>query len=140
MRAERFRQIRNLFDAALERDPEARNVFLKEACRGDEDLLFEVGRLLAAHGEQTAWIDESILGQPLPRLEGRSFGAYEVLRQLGKGGMGAVYLAARADVESRELVALKIVRPEAATEEVLRRFKNEKFWHLSIIPTLLASS
>jgi len=126
MRAERFRQIRNLFDAALERDPEARNVFLKEACRGDEDLLFEVGRLLAAHGEQTAWIDESILGQPLPRLEGRSFGAYEVLRQLGEGGMGAVYLAARADVESRELVALKIVRPEAATEEVLRRFKQER--------------
>jgi len=62
MRAERFRQIRNLFDAALERDPEARNVFLKEACGGDEDLLFEVGRLLVAHGEQIAWIDEFILG------------------------------------------------------------------------------
>ncbi|MGH8246097.1 MAG: serine/threonine-protein kinase, partial [Gammaproteobacteria bacterium] len=126
MKAERFRQIRNLFDAALERDAETRNAFLQEACRGDEELLVEVGRLLAAQGEPTAWIDESMLGPPLPRLEGRNIGAYEVLRQVGEGGMGAVYLAARTDRTSRELVALKIVRPEAANEEVLRRFKRER--------------
>jgi len=44
MKAERFRQIRNLFDAALEREQEARNAFLREACQGDEELLMEVGK------------------------------------------------------------------------------------------------
>lgn len=126
MKAERFRQIRNLFDATLEHDTETRNAFLQEACQGDEELLVEVGRLLAAQGEPTAWIDESVLGPPLPRLEGRNVGSYEVLRQVGEGGMGAVYLAARTDRTARELVALKIVRPEMANEEVLRRFKRER--------------
>ena len=126
MQAERFRQIRNLFDATLEREQESRNAFLHEACQGDEELLMEVGKLLAAHGEPTAWIDEAVLGDPLPRLEGRRIGPYEILRQLGEGGMGAVYLAARADGVYRKVVALKIVRPAAATAEVLRRFQRER--------------
>jgi serine/threonine protein kinase len=126
MRAERFRQIRNLFDAALERSPDTRNAFLQEACHGDEELLVEVGRLLAAHGEPTAWIDESVLGEPLPRLEGRRVGAYEILRQLGEGGMGSVYLAVRADGAFRKQFALKLVRPAAATEDTMRRFQRER--------------
>jgi serine/threonine protein kinase len=126
MQAERFRQIRNLFDAALERDQAARSAFLQEACHGDETLLMEVGKLLAAHGEPTAWIDEGVIGAPLPRLEGRRIGAYEILRQLGEGGMGAVYLAARADGAFRKMVALKIVRPAAASEQVLQRFQRER--------------
>ncbi|MBI4472130.1 MAG: serine/threonine protein kinase, partial [Acidobacteria bacterium] len=126
MKAERFRQIRNLFDAALERDQESRNAFLKEACQGDEELLMEVGKLLASHGEPTSWIDESVLGEPLPRMEGKRVGPYEILRQLGEGGMGSVYLAARADGAYRKTVALKIVRPAAATTEVLRRFQRER--------------
>ncbi len=126
MQAERFRQIRNLFDAALERDQESRQAFLRDACSGDEELLVEVGRLLAAHGEPTGWIDDSALGPTLPRLEGRHIGPYEVLRQLGEGGMGSVYLAARVDGVFRKLVALKIVRSAAASEEVLRRFQRER--------------
>lgn len=126
MRAERFRQIRNLFDAALERPSDARHAYVREACQGDEELLVEVGRLLAAHGEPTAWIDAAMLGQSRPRLEGRQVGAYEILRQLGEGGMGTVYLAARSDDTDRAPVALKIVRPESLTDEVLRRFKRER--------------
>jgi serine/threonine protein kinase len=126
MQAERFRQIRNLFDAALERDQEARSAFLQEACHGDETLLMEVGKLLAAHGEPTAWIDEGVIGESLPRMEGRRVGPYEILRQLGEGGMGSVYMAARADGAFRKLVALKIVRPAAASEQVLRRFQRER--------------
>jgi hypothetical protein len=126
MKAGRFRQIRNLFDAALEKDPSTRNSFLAEACLGDQELLLEVGKLLAAHGQPTAWIDDSILGEPLPRLEGRRIGRYEILRQLGEGGMGTVYLAALEDFGERQVFALKIVRPEAVTEAVLRRFKRER--------------
>jgi hypothetical protein len=60
------------------------------------------------------------------RLEGRQIGPYEILREIGQGGMGTVYLAARADRAFRKQVALKIVRPEAGSEEVLRRFQQER--------------
>ena len=126
MKAERFRQIRNVFDAAMEREPEARTAFLKAACQGDEELLVEVGRLLIAHGEPTAWIDEDVLGARVTRLEGRRVGPYEVLRQLGEGGMGAVYLAARADGAFRKQVALKIVQGQFPGEAALVRFQRER--------------
>ncbi|MEO6119307.1 MAG: serine/threonine-protein kinase, partial [Terriglobales bacterium] len=126
MKAERFRQIRNLFEAALERTPEARSQFIREACHGDEELLMEVGRLLMAQGQSADWIDEGVLGPQMPRLEGRRIGPYDILRQLGEGGMGAVYLAARADGAFRKTLALKIVRPAAANPEVLRRFQRER--------------
>ena len=126
MKAERFRQIRNLFDAAMEREPEARTGFLKEACQGDRDLLAEVARLLAAHGEPTAWTNEGVTGPAPERREGRRVGPYEILRQLGEGGMGTVYLAVRSDGVFRKQVALKIVRSQAPSHEVLERFQRER--------------
>lgn len=127
MQAERFRQVRNLFDAALERAAESREEFLRAACVGDRELLMEVGRLLAAHGEPTGWLDAGLAPEaPAPRLEGRRFGPYEVLRQLGEGGMGSVYLAARADGAYRKHVALKLVRATAASPQVLQRFQRER--------------
>lgn len=53
MTPERFRQVRNLYEAALEKDTEARQAFLKEACLGDEAMFNDVERLLIAH-ERTA--------------------------------------------------------------------------------------
>lgn len=121
---ERFQQVRNVFDAALERTGAAREAYLREACAGDENLGREVGELLAAHESGSEVLDTPVL--PGRRLEGRRIGAYEILRLLGEGGMGAVYLAARADGAFRRMVAIKMVRPEAASGEVLRRFEQER--------------
>jgi serine/threonine protein kinase len=126
MTAERFRQVRNVFDAALERDPAARVAFIEEACHGDQELKNEVEGLLATHDQTADWLDASVPQPATRRLEGRRIGPYEILRALGEGGMGAVYLAVRADGAFRKLVALKIVRPEAASAEVLRRFQQER--------------
>ena len=123
MTPERFRQIRNVFDAALERDPDARRVYVEEACHGDEDLHQELGRLLAAHERPAALLDEP----PDPgRMEGRRIGNYEILRELAQGGMGSVYLALRTDDLYRKQVALKIVRAEAGSAEVIERFRQER--------------
>jgi serine/threonine protein kinase len=131
MTPERFRQIRNLFEAALERDAASRSSFLADACQGDEPLRAEVGRLLSAHQQEAALLDrepvrpELLTGEP-GRMEGRRIDHYEILRELGRGGMGSVYLAVRTDDVYRKPVAFKVVRPEAGTPEVIQRFRRER--------------
>jgi serine/threonine protein kinase/tetratricopeptide (TPR) repeat protein len=58
--------------------------------------------------------------------DGRRIGPYEVLRELGHGGMGTVYLAARADEHYRKRVAIKVVKADTDNEEVLRQFRRER--------------
>ena len=130
MTPERFRQIRHVFEAALDRDEDARTVFLSEACRGDDLLHAEVGRLLAAHRATDVFFDHSLLPEARPagtpgRMEGRQIDHYEILRELGRGGMGTVYLAVRTDDVYRKPVAIKLARPEASREEV-QRFRQER--------------
>lgn len=57
---------------------------------------------------------------------GRRFGDYQVIRELGRGGLGAVYLAARADDEYRKEVAIKLIRRGLDTDDILRRFLTER--------------
>ena len=59
-------------------------------------------------------------------MEGQRFGAYQVIREIGRGGMGAVYLAARADDQFKKRVALKILRADVNAQEVLSRFRHER--------------
>jgi eukaryotic-like serine/threonine-protein kinase len=126
MTPERYRQIRNLFEAVVERPPEGRGEFLAEACAGDEELRAEIEGLLAAHAHDTDLLTAPAIPAWNPqRLEGRRIGPYAVLREIGHGGMGTVYLAARADRAFHKQVALKVVRAEAGSEEVLRRFQQE---------------
>jgi serine/threonine protein kinase len=61
-----------------------------------------------------------------PSIEGQRFGAYQVIREIGRGGMGAVYLAARADDQYKKRVALKILRVDMNAQEVLSRFRHER--------------
>lgn len=61
-----------------------------------------------------------------PGMEGQRFGAYQVIREIGRGGMGAVYLAGRADDQFKKRVALKILRADINAQEVLSRFRHER--------------
>jgi serine/threonine protein kinase len=110
----------------VERPTDARATFLEEACAGDQQLHAEVEALMAAQREQAGILAEPVLAWNPQRLEGRQIGPYEILREIGKGGMGTVYLAARADRAFHKQVALKLVRPEAGSEEVLGRFQQER--------------
>lgn len=128
MTPERFRQIRNLFDAAIEREPEERQNFLDQACRGDRLLHAEVERLLEAHDKRLGPMDRPVivLDTEPDRMEGRRVGPYEVLREIGSGGMATVYLTRRADGLFERNVALKFVQPELANQDILRRFQQEQ--------------
>lgn len=136
MDAERWAGIETIVLAALERDPLARGAFLDEACGGDSALRAEVDGLIASHEDDPNFLLEplplnlSVLGidardaDALP--EGTWIGPYRLIRRLGQGGMGEVYLAERALEDFNQRVALKVVRPGKNTEEVIRRFGQER--------------
>ena len=145
MTPERWRRVETVFQTALDITPENRERFLTEACGGDEVLRCEVERLLKGYEaadeflEQPALDLKRIAGDELPTLReealststhslesGARIGAYRILRELGRGGMGAVYLAERAEGDFRKLVAVKVVKRGMDTEFILRRFRHER--------------
>ena len=132
MTPERWRQIEQLYEAALARAADHRASFLEQACAGDEELRREVASLLAADGGAGSFLAapaaevaaRSLAAQtPLSPI-GRRFGRYQVLEMLGAGGMGEVYLA--KDTSLDRLVALKILSPEIASDaKRMKRFIQE---------------
>src|SRR5262245_42427662 len=111
MTAEHWSQVKELFRAALEQEPSRRKAFLEEACAGDDALRREVESLLAAHEQAgTTFMLRPALeaatqifpGPPVPPAH---IGPYQILQELGHGGMGAVYLARRDDGQYEKQVA-----------------------------------
>jgi serine/threonine protein kinase len=133
MTAERFRQIRNLFEAALDRPTADRPVWLEDACMGDADLRNEVEALLTHYHQRSLMVDKPVVDlfspagvDVLSRWEGRRVGAWEILREIGRGGMATVYLARRADDAFSKQAAIKIMHTGLSDPEMLNRFWQER--------------
>ncbi len=136
MTPQRWRQVKETLADALEREtaPE-RAAFLAVACADDTALRREVAALLdeptegvedcVAHAVSGALLSTETTASPSSWM-GRRIGAYELVRELGRGGMGAVWLARRADRQFEKLVAVKLLKRGTDTEEVLRRFRAER--------------
>src|SRR5688572_11922284 len=126
-------RVKPLFQAALQMQPEGRTAFLAEAC-DDPDLRAAVQTLLASHAsaqgflERPGGLDAAVtLALHAPGImAGRRIGPYRTLREIGEGGMGSVYLAAREDDEYRKQVAIKTIRCDAGSELNVRRFRQER--------------
>src|SRR5687768_5988317 len=104
-------RLRQVFEDALDLDPAEVPAFLDSACGSDAALREEVEQLLAAHASESAWIDRPLVqlaNSGGVSLQGLSFGPYEIVREIGSGGMGTVYLAARTIGKVRQHVALKV--------------------------------
>ena len=102
------------------------------ACDGDAGLRSEVESLLradAAGGSAIAAAIESEVSALLDdhaSLVGTRMGPYRLLKEIGRGGMGAVYLGERDDEHYRKLVAIKVVKRGMDSTEVLARFRHER--------------
>ena len=134
MQAERWQRVEEIFQSALEQPPQSRSTWLDSTCGGDVELRCEVESLLAAH--ETGDFDFTraafaealqVLEQRTARVqEGQRIGPYRIVRELGRGGMSRVYLAARADQAFEKQVAIKFVERGLDSEEVTRRFESER--------------
>src|SRR3954468_23642884 len=135
--AQRWERLKNVFADAMERETSReRTAFIRDSCADDTTLRVEAESMLAeAEGlldpatdpfEQCADNAAATLRRDEPSQIGTRMGAYEVLREIGRGGMGTVYLAERADGQFQKQVAIKVLKRGTDTDEVLRRFSSER--------------
>jgi serine/threonine protein kinase/Tfp pilus assembly protein PilF len=134
-----LQQIKQLFHAALERQPHERADFLQNACLNNPVLQREVESLLDAYlrnedflqtsatetsaAQLTDWLLNDPEETPFPI---QRIGPYQLLREIGRGGMGTVYLAKRDDDQYEQQVAIKLIKRGMDTDQILRRFRKER--------------
>lgn len=124
----RWKQVRKVLEGALDLDPAERAAFLARTCEEDPSLRREVESYLRADEAMGNFIKRPIFSlrrPPTATPEGH-IGAYRVLREIGRGGMGAVYLAERSDDAFEKRVAIKVLKRGMDTEEIVRRFQTER--------------
>src|SRR5882724_4731434 len=134
MTPERWRAASDLFERALDLPGDERAKWLEEQCAGDGELKREVSSLLSSHSEvQSGFLEQQVKGAVVALFEEstpggaqRRVGPYRLIRELGRGGMGTVYLAERDDEHYQSSVAIKLIRPGMDTDFILARFKRER--------------
>ena len=130
MTPERWQQLKQIFQSALERNPAERSAFLNQACADDPALRSEVESLISSHDQAGDSIEAMAAEAATEMLAndraivGKQIGHYQVLNRIGRGGMGEVFLA--QDTSLGRKVALKLLRRDfTRNEERLRRFRQE---------------
>ncbi len=137
MTPDRWRQVEEIFQAALDLSPEDRKRYVSDVCKADTELRRDVESLLSQYDSAGELLDEPVYGNTeMSMLEsfveekdpmiGRRLGSYRIEKEIGRGGMGAVYEASRADNEFNKRAAIKLVKRGMDTDFILRRFRKER--------------
>ncbi|HYO80365.1 MAG TPA: protein kinase, partial [Bryobacteraceae bacterium] len=134
MNPDRWTRVKELLSETLELQPEQRAAFLTRQCGADNDLKAEVESLLDCYDEADEFMESSqrVTAAAVASAAGLDpytdarIGPYRVVEEIGRGGMGTVYRAVRADDAFRKQVAIKIVRRGMDHDFILRRFRNER--------------
>lgn len=131
MAPQHWQQVKEILGEALEREEgDARTTFVAEKCGKDTTLRQEVETYLNVSGQKVEACAENIRHSLLNKIPseqiGRRLGAYRIVQEIGRGGMGAVFLAERADGQFEKQVAIKLLKRGTDTDEIVRRFRAER--------------
>ncbi len=135
--SDRWPRVEAVLDAVLALNPDARSAALDRLCGGDAEIRQEVESLLAADAAAEDFLRsgaETFAAPYLAEIDpddpdgavGERLGPYRIVREIGRGGMGAVYLAERADGQFEQQVAIKVIKRGMDTDEILARFRRER--------------
>lgn len=122
MTQQEWGRIKTIFDACLDLDPEERRKYLDNSCQ-DSETRAEVESLLASYEQAGDFIERAALDES---LAGRCIGAWEIICQVGEGGIGRVYRARRTSSEFEQVAALKLLKLGVDSEEISRHFFSER--------------
>src|SRR4030095_15515373 len=131
MKPETWNLVKDIFSEAVELLPHERSAFIQDRSRGDESVIREVTALLQSDEEAEAFIEDpavdiSRLLVDETELAGKKIGPYLIESEVGRGGMGAVYKAVRADEHFEKLVAIKLIKRGFDTDDIVKRFRHER--------------
>lgn len=127
----RWAKVSEILSQVLEKPEPERLVYLRKLCGNDKELFSEVESLLSVEDNTDDFLKKSPLAsgkllENLTSLKGKIFGHYKIIREIGRGGMGSVYLAVRNDDQFNKRVAIKLLRRGMDSEDILKRFRNEE--------------
>ena len=134
MTPELWKQVREILDQAIALPAAERSAYLNQNC-ANEEMRSEVESLLRSHDEagsvflnNPAFDVKTSFADLAPKISriGRRIGVYQIVEEIGHGGMGEVYRAMRADGQYEKQVALKLVRVGLDTPALLERFRHER--------------
>jgi TolB-like protein/Tfp pilus assembly protein PilF/tRNA A-37 threonylcarbamoyl transferase component Bud32 len=137
MTPERWQKVEEIFQAAVDLLPDERARYIAQVCANDTTLRRDVESLLSQHDSAGELLDQPFYGntelnvfdsfmEEEDPMIGRRLGSYRIEREIGRGGMGAVYEASRADNEFNKRAAIKLVKRGMDTDFILRRFRKER--------------
>ncbi|HEY5613769.1 MAG TPA: serine/threonine-protein kinase, partial [Lysobacter sp.] len=126
MDVERWQRLSPLLDAIFELDPTERAQRIEALRAEDGPLADELAALIALEDSREDFLSEPVMPPTVGLRVGSEVGPYRLERQLGEGGMGQVWLAARADGLYQRRVALKLLRPGLADPNLRLRFTRER--------------
>jgi eukaryotic-like serine/threonine-protein kinase len=134
MNPERWQQVREILALAIALPADERQAYLDQACLDDAELRAEVESLLSSHEQAGSMFlkDPAVdLKSALPEAGrrarvGRRIGVYQIVEEIGHGGMGEVFRAVRADGQYDMQVAVKLVRVGLDSPSLLERFRSER--------------
>src|ERR1700730_3228843 len=124
MTPEEWHEIKAVLHAALEMNPAERRSYLDDACARQGIARSDIESLVQSHEESGTFLEEPV-SVSFSSWKGRRLGAYQIVDEVGEGGMGTVFHATRADGMYDKQVAIKVIRGGLSTNFFVERFRNE---------------